>query len=120
MPMTLAVALGAVIGALLRMAVTLALPPRGSWPVATVLVNLAGSLAIGAFAGLAARHPALADWRPLVVTGFLGSLTTFSAFSIELVMLFERGQPLHALGYALISVGAGVVLAYLGYVVGRM
>ena len=121
MPTTmLAVALGAVAGALLRFTVTLVLAPRGGWPLATLLVNLAGRLAIGAFAGLASRHPALADWRPLLVTGLLGSLTTFSAFSIELVMLFERGQPWHALGYALASVGAGVALAYLGFVLGRL
>ncbi|HEX8578027.1 MAG TPA: fluoride efflux transporter CrcB [Allosphingosinicella sp.] len=92
----------------------------GAFPSGTLFVNLLGSLAIGLLAGLLLAQGA-AD-RPLwlfLATGLLGGFTTFSAFSLELVQLVERGQPLAAAGYAAFSVVAGLALAALGFAGGR-
>jgi CrcB protein len=66
-------------------------------------VNVAGSAAIGIAAGLGVQGPA----RLLLVTGFLGGFTTFSAFSLEAGVLFER-SPLLAALYVVASVGLGL------------
>ncbi len=97
----LLVAAGGAAGSLLRHLVSLALAPAGSgFPWATLLVNVLGSAAIGAAAGLEGQA------RLLVVTGFLGGFTTFSAFSLEAVTLFGRSPALAVL-YSGLSLGLG-------------
>ena len=64
-----------------------------------------------------APHP---HWRLLLVVGFLGGYTTFSSFSLEMMLLIERGQPFQALTYALVSVLAGLTAMYLGLIVMRV
>ena len=57
------------------------------WPVSTLLVNVIGCLAIGVLMALFRRGQLSDEWRLLLVTGGLGALTTFSAFSFETMML---------------------------------
>ena len=61
-------------------------------------------------------------WATLAVNvvGLLGGFTTFSSFSLEMMMLIERGQALQALTYALISVLAGLTALYVGLIVMRV
>lgn len=73
------------------------------FPWATLLVNVLGSLAMGALVVLLAQKDAT-RLAPLLMTGLLGGFTTFSAFSLDAVTLYERGQTASAAGYVMISV----------------
>jgi fluoride exporter len=92
-----------------RIAVALLGP---NWPWGTLAVNLIGGLAMGLFAGWLARAGTGGEpWRLLIGVGVLGGFTTFSAFTLELVNMIERGQWAIGLGYSLVSVvGAAVAL----------
>jgi CrcB protein len=101
------VALGGALGALARASVALVLDPR-LW-LATLAVNVLGSLAIGfAVARIDQR------WWPFVVTGFLGGFTTFSAFALDAVELYSSGDPLQALAYVVITLVAGIAAVPIG------
>ena len=80
------------------------------FPWGTLTVNLIGGFAMGVLAGILARTGGSEQWRLLIGVGVLGGFTTFSAFSLDVVMLAERGAVVAALGYALVSV-AGAILA---------
>ena len=87
-----AVAAGAAVGALLRWFTGLWLNPQwGGFPLGTLLVNCVGGLLIGVAMVWFARQPNEV-LRLLLVTGFLGGLTTFSAFSGESLALLQRGD----------------------------
>ena len=99
-----AIAAGAVLGAWARFALGLALNRAGTpMPWGTLAANVVGGLAIGAALAVFERRPELsAAWRPFLVTGLLGALTTFSTFSAESLQMIQRG----ALGHALMHTGA--------------
>ena len=85
------------------------------FPWGTLAVNVAGSFAMGVFIGLLAlRFQGSPELRLLVATGFLGGFTTLSAFSLDTLVLYERGQP----GLAAAYVGATLVLSLAGIVAG--
>ena len=73
------------------------------FPWATLVVNVLGSLAMGALVALLAQKDAT-RLAPLLMTGLLGGFTTFSAFSLDAVTLYERGQVGAAAGYVAVSV----------------
>ena len=112
-------ALGGALGALARWGVGHLLPSSpGDWPWATLTVNLTGCLLIGVLlAVLPARFPRAPWLRPLLATGVLGGFTPFSAFSLDVVLLWDRRQAGLAVAYVLVSVAAsvgGLVLALRG------
>ncbi|WP_199502941.1 fluoride efflux transporter CrcB [Qipengyuania sp. YIM B01966] len=117
---SLQVALGGALGAVLRYqtggAVARWLGPSAAaaFPWATLAVNVTGSFAMGLLAGWLARHDGAEGWWLLLGVGLLGGFTTFSAFSLELLSLIERGAPGLALAYALVSVAAGLAGLWLG------
>jgi CrcB protein len=89
------------------------------FPWATLAINVSGSFAIGLLTVLLARwlpHPYV---RLTVVVGFLGGYTTFSSFSAESLVLWERGERVLCLGYVCGSVGAGLIAVVLGTMLGR-
>lgn len=101
----LAVAVGAAFGALLRWAAGLWLNAHWSgFPLGTLLVNCLGGVLIGVALAWFQRSPNEL-LRLLLVTGFLGGLTTFSAFSVESLLLLQRGQ----WGLAAVHAGAHVL-----------
>jgi CrcB protein len=114
-------ALSATLGALLRYGLTLWATARfgGAFPVGTLLVNAIGCLVLGFFMTVATERLTLSrEVRLFVATGFCGSLTTFSTFGYETVMLWLDGRYVVALvnvvGSLVVGVGcvvAGVVLA---------
>ncbi len=90
----LAVAGGAAVGALLRWGLGLALNGLcAALPAGTLAANLLGGYMAGLAMALFAHQVDLAPaWRLLLVTGFLGGLTTFSSFSAEVVNLLQQGR----------------------------
>ncbi|UIJ46665.1 fluoride efflux transporter CrcB [Sphingomonas cannabina] len=111
----LLVMLGGAVGAGARHLVgrlTLALFGPG-YPWGTLAVNLIGGLAMGLLAGILARGSWGEPVRLLLGVGILGGFTTFSAFSLDVVTMIERGQATAAIGYVLVSV-IGSVLALFG------
>lgn len=110
-----AVALGSAIGALLRWRAGLWL--NGQWqgfPLGTLLVNCVGGLMIGAALVWFERTPNEV-LRLLLVTGFLGGLTTFSAFSGESLSLVQRGEYAWALAHTTAHVVGSLAFAAIGF-----
>lgn len=121
---SLTVALGGAVGAVARYqlgrAVTQIAGPNTGFPWATLSANVAGSLAMGLLAGWLARSGEGGEAiRLFLGVGLLGGFTTFSAFSLEMMLLIERGSPGLAVSYALVSVLAGLGALYLGLVMMR-
>jgi CrcB protein len=111
------VAIGGAIGASLRHLVNLAaLRLVGmTFPWGTMAINIAGSFAMGVFIELLARRfGASNEIRLFVATGILGGFTTFSAFSLDFAVLWERGAALPALAYVLVSVIGAILALFLG------
>ena len=105
----LAVALGGACGAVARYGVNLWLAPVsvGRFPFATLAVNVFGCAAIGVLHVLIVERALLpAVWRELLMVGMLGAFTTFSAFSIDTLGLWQNHQPL----LAVVNVAANLLL----------
>lgn len=86
-----------------------------NFPYGTFVINITGSLVMGLIAGyLAFKGEASQPWRLFLMTGILGGYTTFSAFSLDTVLLYERGE----LGLAALYVVSSVVLSIAGLVTG--
>lgn len=111
----LLVMVGGAIGSLARYSVGITtgrlLGPTYPW--GTLAVNLAGGFLMGLLAGTLARMGGSEPTRALIGVGVLGGFTTFSAFSLDVVTMIERGDWGVALTYALVSV-IGSVLALFG------
>jgi CrcB protein len=106
----LIIALGSAIGGALRHAFNVggARLLGTAWPYGTFAVNVVGSFAIGAVVAYFAVHGAGGQrWLLFLATGVLGGFTTFSAFSLDAVLLYERG----GVGSAALYVGASVGLS---------
>ncbi|MEW9854169.1 fluoride efflux transporter CrcB [Novosphingobium sp. M1R2S20] len=123
---SLLVALGGGVGCWLRFLVgrawiAAAGPVRASaFPFATLTVNVVGSIAMGLLVGWLARASGQSEaTRLLLAVGVLGGFTTFSSFSLEVISLFERGQPGLASFYAMASVAAGLIGLWLGLLLMR-
>jgi CrcB protein len=119
----LLVGAGGAIGAMARYGVSFIagrLSPS-AFPLATLLVNIAGALAMGLLIGWLAR--VLPPWqheaRLFVAVGVLGGFTTFSAFSLDTITLIERGAVAQAALYVLLSVALSVLGLYLGLLITR-
>lgn len=118
----LLVAFGGATGSVLRYLVGIwSLRQFGpAFPWGTLIVNVIGSLLIGLLAEFVARRlNASAEVRLLLVTGFLGGFTTFSAFSLDALVLMERGATTTAAVYVLASVAVSLAAVMGGLALGR-
>lgn len=116
----LQVALGGAVGAVCRYATGLGaarLLGKG-FPWGTLIVNLAGSFAMGVLV-VVLLHLSANRFAPLLMTGFLGGFTTFSAFSLDAVTLYERGQITLAAGYVAGSVFLSIAALFAGLALAR-
>jgi fluoride exporter len=102
-----AVAVGGMLGCLLRWVLAIALNKLfPAIPPGTLAANLIGCYIIGVAVAFFLQYPAFApEWRLFVTTGFCGGLTTFSTFSAEVVLLMQSGRN----GAALVAVGAHLI-----------
>ena len=112
----LAISLGAVLGALGRWGLGLAFngvfPPV---PLGTLAANIIGGYCIGLAISVFSFFPEIApEWRLLVITGFLGALTTFSTFSAEVVTLLQQQRLLLAMATIALHVVGSLVAVFLG------
>ena len=110
---------GGGLGSSLRYAVTVASGRAfgTNFPWGTFIINITGSTVMGLIAGyLAFKGEASQPWRILLMTGILGGYTTFSAFSLDTALLYERGD----VGLALYYVLGSVLLAIAGLFMGLM
>lgn len=119
---TLLVAFGGAIGAALRHLTNNAslrwLGPGYPW--GTLAVNVVGSFLMGAIVELIARRlGASTELRLFLATGILGGYTTFSAFSLDAVLMWERGAAVAALGYVAFSVVLSLAALVGGLALGR-
>lgn len=116
---SLTVAAGGAVGAWLRFAAG-RLIGAGPFPYATLSVNVLGSLAMGLLAGWLARHGEGSEhWRLLLGVGVLGGFTTFSAFSLEIALMIERGAMAQAALYIGLSLIGGVGGLFAGLALAR-
>ena len=131
----LLVALGGTLGALARFGVGLLLPhtPGKQFPIATLLVNVVGCLLIGMIGQVLQRFAAdasvksnaselllITTLRHAVIVGFLGGLTTFSAFGWDTTRLFLDDRPLLALSNIAANLLAGLFAVWLGIMLVKM
>jgi len=117
--MMLAVAAGGAIGAVARYMVSL-VAGAGLFgiarPLATLSVNIAGSLMMGLFAGWVATAGPISElWRGFLAVGCLGALTTFSSFALDAGTLLQKQGLLAAGGYVLLSVGLSLLAFGAGF-----
>ena len=112
---------GAGAGGVLRYLMSLALNPLlVEIPLGTLAANVLGSGAAGALIGFLAERTALdPTLRPLLLAGFLGGLTTFSSFAVEVVQMLEAQKPVVAAAIVLVHVGASLAAAIAGLIAVR-
>lgn len=107
---------GGALGSLFRYLISIVmLRPDTAFPWGTFCINLIGSLLVGLLWGILniydSGHPA----RLFIIVGLLGGFTTFSAFSLESILLFKAGDMKNALLYIFFSNAGGFALAYAGF-----
>ncbi|KGO35258.1 MAG: fluoride efflux transporter CrcB [Desulfoprunum sp.] len=112
----LAISIGASAGAVLRWLLGLTLNAVfPAIPLGTLAANLVGGYLIGLAMTVFANLPGLApEWRLLIITGFLGGLTTFSTFSAEVTVLLQQGRYLWAGVAVSIHVAGSLLMTMLG------
>jgi len=117
MRLILAVALGSAVGGVVRFLLSAWIQQRAaaSFPFATLLVNVSGSLLLGMLATWSFETAGVsAELRALLTTGLCGGYTTFSTFSLETVALAEEGAWGRAAAYIVLSVSLSVLAAFAG------
>jgi CrcB protein len=119
---TIAVAIGGMVGSVLRYWISLGLEQRlgGLLPLGTLAVNAAGCFAIGVLWAYSQRTVAMDPvWEIALRVGFLGGLTTFSSFGLEVVKLGQADRWLSAVLIVVANVGLGLSAVCLGQTVGN-
>lgn len=112
----IAIGVGAAFGSWLRWGFGLWFNPAlPELPLGTLAANLIGGYLVGLAVAFFTQYPGLSpEWRLLIITGFLGGLTTFSTFSIETVTLLMRGQYAWGMGIIAAHLGGSLLMTVLG------
>jgi fluoride exporter len=112
----LAISLGASLGAILRWVLGLVLDSMSvAITMGTLAANLIGGFLIGVAMAFFSAHTELSpQWRLLIITGFLGGLTTFSSFSSELTSMIQEGRLSIALITVMLHVVGSILMTFLG------
>lgn len=116
------IACGGALGAMMRYGTSLgvySILGRG-FPYGTLFVNVTGSLLMGFLSiVMLERFNVGPEWRAAILVGVLGSFTTFSAFSIETLNLFEQGDLVRAFANIVLSVVVCLIAVWLGVSLGK-
>lgn len=119
MKMMIYVGIAGAMGALLRTGLGLLVVNEAGFPIATFIVNIVGTfLLCFLVTGVLRKWCASERLETAITTGFLGSLTTFSALSMETVVLVENDQLLLAMLYVGLSIVCGLGAGVLGFTYG--
>ena len=113
----LMIAIGGALGSMARFAAVGYLTPMLNFrfPIGTFIVNIVGSFLIGVgYVVLVEKAVLPSEWRLFLITGILGGFTTFSAFSLEMLQMWQEGHVLISIFYATSSVVLGLLFAYVG------
>lgn len=115
------VALGGAVGSASRYLLSVAIQSRaGTFPTATLLINITGSLLLGFLIRYTLETPAVGpDLRLLLTTGFCGGYTTFSTFSYETARLIEDGELDRAALYVALSLIVSLAATFAGFSLAR-
>jgi CrcB protein len=115
------IALGGALGALARYGMSRWIHvAKDSFPWATFVTNITGAFVLGLFLTAAvARFPARKYPRPFFAIGFLGAFTTYSTMAVETVTLIRDGDAMIGVTYLVVSIAAGLAVAFAGIVAGR-
>jgi fluoride exporter len=125
MPDWLAVGIGGFVGAISRFQINQSLSDWSTqrfgrvYPLGTFVVNIVGCLLIGILMALAVDKKLPDLWRKTLVTGCLGSLTTFSTFSYETVELIRDDRPGLAASYVVANLAIGLIAVVIGMGIAR-
>ncbi|HSU29045.1 MAG TPA: fluoride efflux transporter CrcB [Chitinophagaceae bacterium] len=121
MKIILAIGAGSFAGGILRYLLTQFIDTKtvSAFPFGTLTVNIIGCFLIGVIFTWITNTTITPDWGLFLTTGFLGGFTTFSAFSIESIGLMRNGNTGLAVTYILISVIAGLLACYTGFILFR-
>ncbi|MEX1665929.1 fluoride efflux transporter CrcB [Zhongshania arctica] len=124
MQVYLLIAIGGAFGALSRYGIGRAVNiylAQVHWPLGTFAINIVGSFTIGALYVVITEKSALhADWRYVLIVGFLGAFTTFSTFSLESVAMLEAGKIAMAMLYMSATLATCVIGCWLGMGLARI
>lgn len=115
----LIVMIGGFFGSIFRFQLGEWVPSSSGFPIGTLTVNLLGCLFLGWFTAFLMKKTIHTRLILFIGTGFTSSFTTFSTFSVETVQLMQNGLFLIAVSYIVISVIAGIALAFFGYKLGH-
>ena len=113
----LVIALGGAIGSVVRFFFSERMNAMnmGNFPYAIMVVNITGCFMMGLAAGIFAKYNLPYEWKVFVTVGIMGGYTTFSAFSLDAMMLLEKGEFLNAALY----ICGSVFLSLLGFAIGN-
>ena len=118
----IAIAVGGALGALSRFGISMLASnqSQSSFPYGTLVANLAGCAVIGfAFVWLSQLPDSHGIWKGLLITGFLGALTTFSTFSLDLLLLLQSGAIAKGLLYLLLNVVGCLAMVTISFYIGK-
>jgi fluoride exporter len=109
--------IGGFLGAISRYCLGVWIHTNNGFPLGTLLINLIGCFLLGWFLTFASQSTKINPYNTLLIgTGFIGSFTTFSTFSVETITLLQQGLFMLGLLYVLASIILGLLLSYLGHI----
>lgn len=108
------VAFGGAVGSVFRYLAAVILVAK-KFPAATFTVNIIGSFLIGILMGFIVKQANSQTWQLLLVTGFCGGFTTFSAFSWDIVLLLQQAKYATAFLYIIATLFIGIAATFLGF-----